>query len=201
MLYCLLFADEYVLDVKETSYQINFDKIRERYFREDNASDHMIREPLPDGVIKRENNLIRFVSDDVRHNVMYGFVTECLVEESDLEFFLVTASSHVIKEYCRSWFYEKNDGERCLYIPETPQEMYDLFIDKLQLDIITHCTMTDPYKRIHEKIHERCKYDYQQLLEAIPNCIFVKRQRAGRFFCSTLPKINQHFPNFWLDLN
>jgi hypothetical protein len=201
MLYCLLFADEYVIDVKENSYQINFDKIRERYFGDNNASDHMIRESLPDGVIRRENNLIRFVSDDVRHDVMYAFVTECLVEESDLEFFLATASGHVIKEYCRSWLYEKKDGERCLYIPETPQEMYDLFIDKLQLDIIIHCTMSDPYKRIHEKIHERCKYDYLKLVEAIPNCIFVKPQRAGRFLCYTLPTLKQYFPNFWLDLD
>jgi hypothetical protein len=35
------------------------------------------------------------------------------------------------------------------------------------------------------------------LAKAIPNCIFVKRQRAGRFFRSKLPKNKQHFPVFF----
>jgi hypothetical protein len=34
--------------------------------------------------------------------------------------------------------------------------------------------------------------------KAIPNRIFVKRQQAGRFFWSTLPKNKQHFPGFFL---
>ncbi|XP_062596815.1 probable serine/threonine-protein kinase pats1 [Saccostrea cucullata] len=74
---------------------------------------------------------------------MYAFVTECLVEDSDLEFFLTTASRDVISEYCRSRWYERSEGERCLYVPGSPEKMNDLFIDKLQLDIITHCTVSD----------------------------------------------------------
>ncbi|XP_062592531.1 probable serine/threonine-protein kinase roco4 [Saccostrea cucullata] len=81
---------------------------------------------------------------------MYAFVTECLVKDSDLEFFLTTASRDVIYEYCRHWDYKRDEGERCLYIPDWPGEMYDLFIDKLQLDIITHCTMSDRW--IHYRI-------------------------------------------------
>ncbi|XP_062604794.1 probable serine/threonine-protein kinase pats1, partial [Saccostrea cucullata] len=84
---------------------------------------------------------------------MYAFVTECLMEDSDLEFFLTTASRDVISEYCRSWCYERTEGERCLYVSDRPEEMYDLFIDKLQLDIITHCTLSD--ERIHDSV-SRC---------------------------------------------
>ncbi|XP_056015018.1 uncharacterized protein LOC125676214 isoform X1 [Ostrea edulis] len=142
-LYCLLLADGYMLNVKEDSYQSNFNKIKERYFGENTKSDHETGEPLPDGIIKRQD-VITFASDDIRHDVMYAFVTECLVEDSDLEFFLTTASPQVISEYCRSWDYKRSDGERCLYIP---LEMYELFIIRLQLDILTHCTVSD--RKIH----------------------------------------------------
>ncbi|XP_062578471.1 uncharacterized protein LOC134240393 [Saccostrea cucullata] len=86
---------------------------------------------------------------------MYAFVTECLVQGSDLKFFMTTASRDVISEYCRSWGYERSEGERCLYIPERPDGMYDLFIEKLQLDIIIHCTMSD--KNIHNQIKSYLK--------------------------------------------
>jgi hypothetical protein len=35
------------------------------------------------------------------------------------------------------------------------------------------------------------------MFKAIPNRIFVKRQRAGRFFWFTLPKNKQHFSGFF----
>ncbi|XP_062586414.1 probable serine/threonine-protein kinase pats1 [Saccostrea cucullata] len=84
---------------------------------------------------------------------MYAFVTECLREDSDLKFFLTTASRDVISEYCRSWEYKRSEGERCLYVPNRPEKMYDLLIDKLQLDIISHCTMSE--RRIHNRISQR----------------------------------------------
>ncbi|XP_056015748.1 uncharacterized protein LOC125673557 isoform X1 [Ostrea edulis] len=152
-LYCLLLADGYMLNVKENSYQSNFNKIKERYFGENTTPDHEIREPLPDGIIKTPDDVITFVSDDIRHDVMYAFVTECLVEDSDLKFFLTTASRDVISEYCRSWGYERSETGRCLYIPERPLEMYELFIDKLQLDILPHRTVSD--KGIHYSISAR----------------------------------------------
>ncbi|XP_062568053.1 uncharacterized protein LOC134230299 [Saccostrea cucullata] len=96
--------------------------------------------------------MINFKSDSIRHDVMYAFVTECLVEDSDLEFFLTTASRDVVSEYCRSWEYERSEGERCLFVPSMPEKMYDLFIDKLQLDIITHCTVSD--QNIHDRINK-----------------------------------------------
>ncbi|XP_056015023.1 uncharacterized protein LOC130052885 [Ostrea edulis] len=151
-LYCLLLADGYMLNVKEDSYQSNFNKIKERYFGENTTPDYETGEPLPDGIIKRQDDVITFASDDIQHDVMYAFVTECLVEDSDLKFFLTTASRDVISEYCRSWDYERSDGERCLYIPG---EMYELFIDRLQLDIITHCTVSD--WEIHRSISKRLK--------------------------------------------
>ncbi|XP_056015011.1 uncharacterized protein LOC130052878 [Ostrea edulis] len=102
---------------------------------------------LPDDIIQTQDEIITFKSDDIRHDVMYVFVTECLVEDSDLKFFLTTASRDVISEYCRSWDYKRGEGERCLYIPRKPVEMYELFIDRLQLDILTHCTVSD--REIH----------------------------------------------------
>ncbi|XP_062568058.1 probable serine/threonine-protein kinase pats1 isoform X1 [Saccostrea cucullata] len=107
---------------------------------------------IPDGIIHKLDNKITFASDSIRHDVMYAFVTECLLDNSDLEFFLTTASRDVISEYCRSWEYERREGERCLFVPNIPENMYDLFIDKLQLDIITHCTVSD--QNIHGRINK-----------------------------------------------
>ncbi|XP_062615130.1 uncharacterized protein LOC134276860 [Saccostrea cucullata] len=150
LLYCLLFSEKYQLNLNEQSCRDTRYNIRDRYFP-DLSNDSSV--DLPDGITETRDGVITFISDDIRHDVMYAFVTECLLEDSDLEFFLTTASRDVISEYCRSWDYERSEGERCLYIPERPKKMYDLFLDKLQLDIITHCTVSD--KRIKFKISER----------------------------------------------
>ncbi|XP_062600369.1 uncharacterized protein LOC134262003 [Saccostrea cucullata] len=149
LLYSLLLTEKYQLNLNEhkQSHRIIRDKIRDRYFP--NITDDGLVD-YSEGFTETDNGMISFISDDVRHDVMYAFVTECLVEDSDLEFFLTTASRDVISEYCRSWNYKRSEGERCLYIPEEPEKMYDLFIDKLQLDIITHCTVSD--RRIHGRI-------------------------------------------------
>ncbi|XP_062619704.1 uncharacterized protein LOC134281245 [Saccostrea cucullata] len=152
LLYTLLSVENYKLDVNKQSHRITRDKIRERYFP-DITDDGL--EDLPDGITETKKSVITFLSDDIRHDVMYAFVTECLVEDSDLEFFLTIASRDVISEYCRSWDYKRSDRERCLYLPVRPGELYNIFIDKLQLDIISHCTVTD--REIHNKISEQLR--------------------------------------------
>ncbi|XP_062609216.1 uncharacterized protein LOC134270967, partial [Saccostrea cucullata] len=146
LLYSILLTEKYQLNLNEQSHRIIRDKIRDRYFPDIN-DDGLV---YPDEITETHDGVITFLSDDIRHDVMYAFVTECLVEDSDLKFFLTTASRDVISEYCRSWDYEKSEGERCLYVPERPEKMYDLFIDKLQLDIITHRTVSDTW--IHDRI-------------------------------------------------
>ncbi|XP_062605775.1 uncharacterized protein LOC134267588, partial [Saccostrea cucullata] len=152
LLYCLLISEKYRIKFIEQSHKIIMEKIRQRYFPD--ITDDGSVDP-PDGFTETRDGVITFISDDIRHDVMYAFVTECLVEDSDLEFFLTTASRDVISEYCRSWDYKRSEGERCLYLPNRPWEMYDLFIDSLQLDIITHCTVSD--EMIHGRISERLK--------------------------------------------
>ncbi|XP_061192318.1 uncharacterized protein LOC133200551 [Saccostrea echinata] len=150
LLYCFLLTEKYQLNLNEQSHRITRDKIRDRYFP-DITDDSLV--DLPNAITKTRNGVITFISDDIRHDVMYAFVTECLVEDSDLEFFLTTASRDVISEYCRSWWYKRSEGEKCLYVPYRPEEMYELFIDKLQLDIITHCTVSD--RLFHDSISQR----------------------------------------------
>ncbi|XP_062575507.1 uncharacterized protein LOC134237423 [Saccostrea cucullata] len=150
LLYCLLLTEKYQLNFKKQSHRILKGKIRERYFS--NITEKDLRD-LPDEITETHNGVITFKSDDIRHDVMYAFVTECLVEDRDLDFFLTSASHDVISEYCRSWYYKRSEGERCLYVPDIPEKMYDLLIDKLQLDIISHCTTSDG--RIHDKISKR----------------------------------------------
>ncbi|XP_062618065.1 uncharacterized protein LOC134279650, partial [Saccostrea cucullata] len=150
LLYCLLISEKYRISFIEQSHRITKDKIRQRYFP-DITDDGSV--DLPEEITETRDGVITFISDDIRHDVMYAFVTECLVEDSDLEFFLTTASRDVVYEYCRLWGYKRSEGERCLYIPDKPEKMYDLFIDSLQLDIITHCTVSD--MRIRGRISER----------------------------------------------
>ncbi|XP_062582951.1 uncharacterized protein LOC134244712, partial [Saccostrea cucullata] len=155
ILYSLLLCDKYTATVNGEAFTSILIKIRERYYQRISPSDDVDVTSLQDDVMETQNGEVTFVSDDIRHDIMYAFVTECLVEDSDLEFFLTTASRDVISEYCRSWNYKRSEGERCLYLPDRPEKMYDLFIDKLQLDIITHCTVSD--RGIHGRISRRLK--------------------------------------------
>ncbi|XP_062596169.1 probable serine/threonine-protein kinase pats1 [Saccostrea cucullata] len=153
LLYSLLFLDEYTLDINEQGHKEMFNAVRERYFN-DLESGNEIKVPAElQGIVNKQETCYMFKSEEVRQNVMYAFVTECLVEDSDLEFFLRMASKHVVSEYCRSWNYEKSDNEKCLYIPDKPKEMYDLFIDNLQVDILVHCFMSE--KECHSNIRKR----------------------------------------------
>ncbi|XP_062579515.1 uncharacterized protein LOC134241489 [Saccostrea cucullata] len=156
LLYGVLLVDQFTLDVNNESHKEVLNILRERYFTELTLYGEIIVPNIPSEITNIRDNRITFISDDIRHDVMYAFVTECLVEDSDLEFFLTTASRDVISEYCRSWEYKRSKGERCLYVPDEPEKMYDLFIDKLQLDIISHCTLSD--ERIHDRISIRRKY-------------------------------------------
>ncbi|XP_056015440.1 uncharacterized protein LOC125675812 isoform X2 [Ostrea edulis] len=153
LLYCLLMVDDYTVKVKDESHIKMYNAIRERYFTSLPVCDEITATNSPEEILQTENDVIKFKSDDIRHDVMYAFVTECLVEDSDLKFFLTTASRHMISEYCRSWDYKRSEGERCLYIPNNPDEMCKLFIDRLQLDILTHCTVSD--RMIHDSITKR----------------------------------------------
>ncbi|XP_062577802.1 probable serine/threonine-protein kinase pats1, partial [Saccostrea cucullata] len=155
IIYSLLLCDKYTATVNREAFKSILIKIRELYYQRISASDDVDVTSLQDDVKETQNGEITFKSDDIRHDAMYAFVTECLVEDSDLEFFLTTASRDVISEYCRSWDYKRSEGERCLYIPDRPEKMYDLFIDSLQLDIIIHCTMSDG--EIHDRISEHLK--------------------------------------------
>ncbi|XP_061192311.1 uncharacterized protein LOC133200544 [Saccostrea echinata] len=152
LLYCLLLVDEYTVNIEENSYSTTLDKLRDRYFKEEKLSNEKRFADLPEEIIQRKDNNVMFKSDDIRHDVMYAFVAECLVKDIDLEFFLNTASGHVITEYCRSWDYEKSEGERCLYVPKMPK-MLKSVIDRLQLDIIRYCSISD--RGIRDKITKR----------------------------------------------
>ncbi|XP_062576541.1 probable serine/threonine-protein kinase pats1 isoform X2 [Saccostrea cucullata] len=102
---------------------------------------------LPAEILKTHDSLQTFTSENVRNDVMYAFVTECLVLDRDMDVFLETVSRSFISEFCRSWGYERREGERCIYIHQprrdSPEKRFELFIDRLGTDIIAHCTMSD----------------------------------------------------------
>jgi hypothetical protein len=149
-------VDDYAVKVKDESHIKVYNAIRERYFTDLPVCEEITAISSPDGNAHVENGVIRFKSDDIRHDVMYAFVAECLARNSDLKFLLQMASRRMISDYCRLWDYKKKDGERCVYIPEHPEEMYDLLVDGLQEEVLTHSIMLK--KELHGRISERCKY-------------------------------------------
>ncbi|XP_062603600.1 uncharacterized protein LOC134265406 isoform X2 [Saccostrea cucullata] len=155
LLYGLLLVEQYTLDANKQSHREILNKLRGKYFKDLPTYGEIDMSNIPEGVTNKRGSSNTFISDDIKNDVMYAFVTECLVEGDDLEFFLTTASRDVISEYCRSWHYKRSAGERCLYVPDRPVKMFDLFIDKLQLDIITHRTMSD--RNIYVRIIKRLK--------------------------------------------
>ncbi|XP_062599445.1 uncharacterized protein LOC134260939 [Saccostrea cucullata] len=155
LLYSILFLDNYTFKVSDISHKTLLKEIRGRYYATETISEDFDSTRLPNDCVQTQYNTVTFISDDIRHDVMYAFVTECLVEDSDLEFFLTTASRDVISEYCRSWNYKRKEKERCIYIPNRHRDLYGYFIDKLQLDIIKHCTVSD--QSIRSKICECLK--------------------------------------------
>ncbi|XP_062592009.1 uncharacterized protein LOC134253502 [Saccostrea cucullata] len=176
LLYCLLLTEKYQVKLNEQSENSTKDKIRDRYFPDINDDSSV---DLPDEITETCDGVITFISDDIRHDLMYAFITECLVKDGDLEFFLTTASRDVISEYCRSWYYKRSEGERCLYVPRYPEEMYDLFIDNLQRDIITHCTVSD--EGIHGRISKRLNIPEEILKwDLSARKRFVESLRHGR---------------------
>ncbi|XP_062613224.1 uncharacterized protein LOC134274995 [Saccostrea cucullata] len=75
LLYCLLISDKYRISFIEQTQRITKDKIRQRYFPDITADGSV---DLPDEITETRDGLITFKSDDIRHDVMYAFVTECL---------------------------------------------------------------------------------------------------------------------------
>ncbi|XP_062599448.1 uncharacterized protein LOC134260942 [Saccostrea cucullata] len=138
LIYSLLFAEEYKIKLNHDTSKRILTKIRDAFFPKHSLPRDNCKMPKP--IVKNKNGELTFISADIRHKVMYAFVTECLIEDDDLEFFLTEAPKNVIFEYCRSWNYKRKDGERCLYVPT---DMYDRLIEKLDLDIIKHCTLSD----------------------------------------------------------
>ncbi|XP_062599595.1 uncharacterized protein LOC134261157 [Saccostrea cucullata] len=150
VLYCLLLLKNYTTKDRDYRFQKLLEKLKKKYFP--HSADVTLANVSTD-VIKTEAGFTTFASEDTRHEVMYTFVTECLLEDDDLEFFLTEASSDVILEYCRSWEYEKNEKERCLYVPYRPEKIINALIDKLQMNIISHCTISD--ENVHDSVCER----------------------------------------------
>ncbi|XP_062584621.1 uncharacterized protein LOC134246315, partial [Saccostrea cucullata] len=154
LLYCLLLVDHCTIDFNRQSDKSTFNKLRERYFKDISQFEELSTTFVPEG-IKKQGSTLKFNSEKIRHEVMYAFVTEFMVEESELIFFLKTASRGLVSEYCRSWKYEKSNQERCLYLPDTPDEFYNLFMDNLQEDILVHSFIFE--SEYHSRIVEYLK--------------------------------------------
>jgi hypothetical protein len=83
------------------------------------------------------SNAVKFVSDDVRHQVMSYVVLNCLNTVQDYENYIRLSSVDSLLEYVRTWWYKQGEDreERCLYLPE---ELEETFIWRLGIDAVRH---------------------------------------------------------------
>jgi hypothetical protein len=88
-----------------------------------------------DKVLRYQGATVGFISDDVRHQVMSYFVLKCLHTDKDYENYIRLSSVDSLLEYVRTWFYERETYERCLYLPESVR---NIFIDKIGLLALNH---------------------------------------------------------------
>ncbi|XP_062617049.1 uncharacterized protein LOC134278778, partial [Saccostrea cucullata] len=91
-------------------------------------------------VLKKENNSVSFISDDVRHQVMSYFVKNCLITDEDYENYIKLSSLESLFEYVLPWWYVNYDEmytwlDRYVFLPESLENLY---CQRLGLDSLRH---------------------------------------------------------------
>ncbi|XP_062592542.1 uncharacterized protein LOC134253982, partial [Saccostrea cucullata] len=138
-------------------------------------------------VLKKENNSVRFISDDVRHQVMSYFVKNCLITDENYENYIKLSSEDSLLEYVRPWWYMEKEwcmeSEKYLFLPES---LEDLFIQRLGLDVLRHVIVDwnnrteDRIKKVREAFQEKFK---------LPSIVFCETNR--KIFVEYVKKISK----------
>jgi hypothetical protein len=84
---------------------------------------------------EKDNITIRFVSDNVRHQVMSYFVLNCLNTDQDYENYIRLSSVDSLLEYVCPWSWPRIKKERCLYLPE---KLEKAFLNKVGFAAVNH---------------------------------------------------------------
>ncbi|XP_056016435.1 uncharacterized protein LOC125676865 [Ostrea edulis] len=144
----MLLADNYVIPIdtlseaKQRSIQQAFPLLQSVALLSD--IERLVELEKYDKVLRKEEDkrIIRFASDEIRHQVMSYFVLNCLTTDEDYKNYIRLSSVDSLLEYVRPWTYEVGGKERCLYLTEI---LLDDFIEKLGLDAIRHVMVGDYY--------------------------------------------------------
>ncbi|XP_056015402.1 uncharacterized protein LOC130053005 [Ostrea edulis] len=118
---------------------------------------------------QKNNSSVGFASDDVRHQVMSYFVQNCLNTVEDYENYFRLSSVDSLLEYVRTWWYNRDTDERCMYLTEGLEES---FIKRLGIDAIRHIMVEfreDSDGNI-SRGRENCILDkVKQILDQVPD--------------------------------
>ncbi|XP_062576896.1 uncharacterized protein LOC134238800 [Saccostrea cucullata] len=87
--------------------------------------------------VDKENNIVSFLSEEVRHQVMGYFVLNCLQRKEDYENYLNFSSMDSLIEYVRPLGYLRQSTERCMYLPKGTKEV---FVRRFGIDAIHYAT-------------------------------------------------------------
>ncbi|XP_062612168.1 uncharacterized protein LOC134273953 [Saccostrea cucullata] len=115
-------------------------EIREKFLGLKEKNCKQQKEALKES-IKKENlfehvdGYLEFISPVVKENVMSRFIKNYLKSDEVLAEYIKTTAEDSLKEYCRLWGYKREEGEKCIFIPES---LTNMFIERLSHDAITH---------------------------------------------------------------
>ncbi|XP_056016468.1 uncharacterized protein LOC130053354 [Ostrea edulis] len=121
----ILLADDYLITIdrlsetKERSMQQAFPLLQDVTLLSD--IEYMTQLGKYDNVltIDKDKRIIRFASDEIRHQVMSYFVLNCLKTDEDYKNYIRLSSVDSLLEYVRRWWPERVGKERCLYLTGT----------------------------------------------------------------------------------
>ncbi|XP_062614306.1 uncharacterized protein LOC134276032 [Saccostrea cucullata] len=138
-------------------------------------------------VLNKENNSVKFISDDDRHQVMSYFVKNCLITDENYENYIKLSSVDSWLEYVRPWWYDDNEmfvwGEKIMFLPES---LEDLFLQRLGLDVLRHVMVEwnestiDRIKTVRETVKKKLK---------LPSVVF--REDSRNKFVEYVKKISK----------
>ncbi|XP_062596131.1 uncharacterized protein LOC134257544 isoform X2 [Saccostrea cucullata] len=143
--YCLNLHAEWKDKIKEI--RTEFPPLQED---ERDEEDQLIDELLNKDIVLQEDekkNSVRFLSDNIRHQVASYFIKNCLKTHKNYKNYIKLSSIDSLMEYVRPWWYKRESNERCLYLPEKLDELY---IRRVGIDVVRHAALAG---RLSTELH------------------------------------------------
>ncbi|XP_062591085.1 uncharacterized protein LOC134252605 [Saccostrea cucullata] len=147
ILLAILLADGYRIPLKH-SWKENIHRIKDIFHVQVGDGHTCVHEAnihdivLQNEMLKISENSICFRSENIRHYVMSFFVFHFLKTDDDYEKYINHSSVDSLFEYVRTWWYKRDEAERCMYLPNGMERQLIL---RLGFDALKHVMVEERY--------------------------------------------------------